>query len=61
MVATVQGMEEGVRDSACFLLVLTKGVLAREWVLKEFRWAIKYETPILMLYEKDDSMAGKWD
>ena len=58
---TQQGMEEGVKNSACFLLLLTSGVLTREWVLKEFQWALKYSKPILLVMEQDNRMVGYWD
>ena len=59
---TQQGMEEGVKNSACFLLLLTSGVLTREWVLKEFRWALQYKKPILLVFEQDNRMEGRhWD
>ena len=53
-----QGMEQGVRESGCFLLILTKGVLTRKWVLQEFKWAVQYQKPIQMLYEGDSRMAS---
>jgi GTPase SAR1 family protein len=58
---TQQGMEEGVKNSACFLLLLTSGVLTRPWVLKEFRWALQYSKPILLVMEQDQRMVGFWD
>jgi hypothetical protein len=58
---TEQGMEDGIKTSHCFILLLTFGVLTRPWVLKEFQLALQYKKPILLVYEGDDRLSSFWD
>jgi hypothetical protein len=58
---TLQGMEEGVKNSQCFILLLTNGVLTRPWVLIEFKFAVQNRKPILLVMEDDDKKVGYWD
>ena len=43
------GMADGVRCAGCVLLILTKGVLARQWVQFEIAAAVEHKVPILMI------------
>jgi hypothetical protein len=57
---TADGMKEGVRKSAVFLLFLTKGIFSRPYVQLEISEALKYKKPILLLHELDERH-GKFD
>ena len=50
---TTMGMLDGIRSSAVFLLILTKGVMKRPFVLFELRAAIHLGKPIQLLHEAD--------
>ena len=48
-----EGMMQGVRRSAVFLLFLTEGAMCRPFVQKEVREAFRQQKPMLWLYETD--------
>jgi len=50
---TAEGMQEGVRGSACFILLMTQGVFARPFVLLELQEAIDAGKPIILIHETD--------
>lgn len=54
---TESGMLEGIRSSAVFLLILTRGVFSRPWCLFEIRSAVHLRKPIQLLHEADASRA----
>jgi hypothetical protein len=51
---TVDGMKEGIAKSKNFVLFLSKGVAAREYVQLELRHAIELKKPILLCHEEDE-------
>lgn len=57
---TAEGMKEGVRNSAVFVLFMTKGVFTRPFVRIEIEEALKERKPIILLHETDDRH-GKFD
>ena len=54
---TQTGMLEGIRSSAVFMLILTKGVFQRPWCLFEVRSAMHLRKPIQLLHEAETSRA----
>ncbi len=42
-------MEEGVKNSKTFVLVLSKLYFTRDWCRKEIQWAIKYKIPTVIV------------
>ena len=48
--ASEEAMEEGVRNSAHFLCILSKGYLGSEFCMKELAWAFSYDKPIILCY-----------
>jgi hypothetical protein len=56
--ATERGMNEGVQGSCNFILFMTKGVLAREWCIKETRDALKYRKNVILVYQTDERHGG---
>lgn len=52
-VITVDGMKEGIENSAVFILFLTKGVLTRPFVQFEIRTALRAKKPFIVLHEED--------
>jgi hypothetical protein len=50
---TENNMRAGVHESACMLLLLTRGVLESEWCGKELQWALDEGKPIICI--KDDA------
>ena len=48
---TKQGMADGVRGSAVFVLFLSRGVLERPFVRFEVAEALKHGKPIQLLHE----------
>lgn len=50
---TLGGMQAGVRDSNCFLLVLTAGVLFRPYCIEEIAVAHESQKPVVLLVEED--------
>eukprot|EP01051_Picozoa_sp_SAG22_P000939 SAG22_NODE_31_length_27697_cov_7.384376_10_plen_353_part_00 len=57
---TADGMAEGVRDSACFVLFMSAGVFTRPYVQFEIAQALSHNKPILLLHETDDRH-GRFD
>ena len=55
-----EGMKEGARDSAVFILFMTKGIFTRPFVRLEVKEAVKSGKPIMLLHEIDDRH-GKFD
>ena len=55
---TQLGMLEGIRTSAVFMLILTKGVFERAWCVFEVRAAMKLGKPIQLLHEADAAHAS---
>lgn len=51
----LEGMMQGIADSAVFLLYLTRGVLKRDWCRVELRRALELGKPILLLAETEDN------
>jgi hypothetical protein len=51
---TVDGMKEGIAKSKNFVLFLSKGVAAREYVQLELRHAIELKKSILLCHEEDE-------
>ena len=49
---TESNMRAGVRDSACMLLVLTRGVMQSDWCGKELTWAQEQGKPIVCVYDQ---------
>ena len=49
-----EGMMQGVRRSAVFLLFLTEGAMCRPFVQKELREAFRQRKPMIWLYETDE-------
>ena len=45
------GMKEGVKNSHCFVLLLTEGILSRKWVRLEIATAIENEKKILLIHD----------
>ena len=54
----VRAMLDGVRESRCYLLVLTKGVFQSGAVLNEFRAALEAKKPVALLHEHETHRAG---
>ena len=54
----LEGMIQGIVQSAVFMLILTKGVLSREWVQKEVLTALELKKKIVIVYEIDQRVAG---
>jgi hypothetical protein len=50
---TSEGMREGVRDSAVFVLFLSKGVFMRPYVKLEVMEALNSDKPIILVHETD--------
>eukprot|EP00940_MAST-03C_sp_MAST-3C-sp2_P003506 g3506.t1 len=50
---TLEGMKRGVRQSAIYVIYLTKSCLTRPFVRLELLEAVKAKKPILALYEED--------
>ena len=50
---TLQGMEHGVRNSRCFLVFLSDGVMSRPCCHQEMRWAKQYGCHFLGVIEND--------
>ena len=55
---TQLGMLEGIRTSAVFMLILTKGVFERAWCVFEVRAAMRLGKPIQLLHEADAAHAS---
>ena len=55
---TLQGMRDGVRDSECFLLVLTAGVLFRPYCIEEIHMALVLHKPVIIVAEQDPRLAA---
>ena len=55
---TQEGMLQGIRSSAVFMLILTKGVFRRPWCLFEIRSAMHLGKPIQMLHEAETNRAS---
>ena len=54
----LEGMIQGIVQSAVFMLILTKGVLSREWVQKEVLTALELKKKFVIVYESDQRMSG---
>lgn len=54
----VQAMKNGVRESAVYVLVLSKDVFKSNAVLTEFREARKLRKPVILVYENDGTKEG---
>lgn len=52
-VITLEGMREGIENSAVFVLFLTQGVLTRPFVQFEIRTALHAKKPFIILHEED--------
>ena len=52
---TLEGMKRGVRESKCFLLILTKSVLTRWFCQQEILEAIRYGKKIVLLLEHESA------
>jgi len=57
---TEKGMLQGVKDSAVFILFMTKGIFARPYVRLEINEALMQGKPIMLLHEIDDRFEGKF-
>lgn len=51
---TSEGMEDGVRNCANFLLFCTQTVLDSRWVQMEVRWARQYRKNVILVAETDE-------
>jgi len=56
-----QDMERGIKESACFLLFLSVGVMESKYCQFEMKTALKQKKPILLMYEADSKKAGYQD
>ena len=57
---TLTGMEKGISESRNFVIFLSKGIMGREYIDAEQRWAIQYGCNIIGIVEKDEQH-GKAD
>jgi hypothetical protein len=55
-VPNVPGVIEGVTGSACFIMLLTRGALRRDFCLVELRKAIELGKPIILLRETNATL-----
>ncbi len=57
---TKPGMAKGIKQTGCFLLFLSKGVLAREFVQFEVQTALEQGKKIILVHETVEAH-GKFD
>jgi hypothetical protein len=46
-------MKKGVHESMCFLILLTKGIMARPWCQKEMGWALDMGKKFVVVWVSD--------